>query len=411
MAGKQLDVGSGTMDALGRYYTRAEIGRVLVGQMEGLAPRVVLDLGAGDGSLVRAAAERWITANLLTVDIDAAAKEGLNRALSRDMTFRQHNHIRADALSPRVSRLIELHRDSIDAAVCNPPFVVPRWKKNFKAIIQEAGFSASLAAIPEMDAALLFLAQNLRLSSPGATLGMILPDSLISAKKYRPFREELLEKHRISKVIRLPRGSFESTDAQAYVLVVEKNRAPAKRIGLQELSQEGNLSAEVVIGLGEGHERLDFNYHREKHRNKAHASSLRGIGAEILRGRLSSSQLKESAYPVLHTTDLDAALRGHWCDFSDFGLQPRMSRICACPGDILVARVGRNLETKVVGVARGYPEVSDCLYVLRVPSKFRERLLAYLSSPAGGKALSSLAYGVSARQLAKSDLDTLEVPF
>lgn len=411
MAGKQMQVESrANADALGRYYTRAEISRFLVREMGGLSPRTVLDLGAGDGSLVRAAAARWLAADLITVDIDVAAKRSLSRSLKQNAIERQHNHIRADALDPRVFRLIERHSTSIDTAVCNPPFMVPRWRKGFEAIIEGAGFSASLASIPEMDAALLFLAQNLRLTAPGATLGLILPDSLICAKKYRPFREELLDKHRITKVIRLPRCSFQATDAQAYILVVKKNGRVSKQIQLQQLSPDGCLSREIRINATEAYDRLDFSYHRAKGQFTVPTDSLRKLGVEIFRGRASSAEVKASFQPILHTTDLTPAVCGQWCDFTDFGDKPRVKQNHAAPGDIIVARVGRNLEEKVVGVAYGYPEVSDCLHVVRAPAKLRQRILAYLSSTEGKKALSSLAYGVSAKQLTKVDLENLELP-
>ena len=111
-------------DRLGRYYTKNDIGGLLIDQMDGLSPRRVLDLGAGAGSLSRAALERWSGVELLTVDVDAAAQVHLNNLFSTTGSSK-HNHIRADALSSRLPELISAKAEFIDAAVCNPPFIVP----------------------------------------------------------------------------------------------------------------------------------------------------------------------------------------------------------------------------------------------------------------------------------------------
>ena len=48
------------------------------------------------------------------------------------------------------------------------------------------------------------------------TLGIVLPDSLVSGTKYRKFRHELLRRYRVDAVVRLPSGSFMHTDAVSY---------------------------------------------------------------------------------------------------------------------------------------------------------------------------------------------------
>ena len=55
-------------DPLGRYYTPSELSRLLVDQIAVRRPDVVLDLGAGDGALSRAAQNRWHDARILAVE-------------------------------------------------------------------------------------------------------------------------------------------------------------------------------------------------------------------------------------------------------------------------------------------------------------------------------------------------------
>ena len=55
----------------------------------------------------------------------------------------------------------------------------------------------------------IFLLHNLRLLKKGGTLGIILPDGLITGKKFQILRQSLLSNHRIEAVIQLPDNSFQ----------------------------------------------------------------------------------------------------------------------------------------------------------------------------------------------------------
>lgn len=403
-------------DRLGRYYTKTDIGGLLIDQMDGLSPSRVLDLGAGAGSLSRAALERWSDVELLTVDVDAAAQIHLKKLFSSTGSSK-HNHIRADALSSKLPELISAKADFIDAAVCNPPFIIPKWRKNFAHIIEDAGFSGCFSVMADVDAALLFLAQNLRLLSTNATLGIILPDSLVSASKYRLFRKELLQRYIVRKAIRLPRHSFVNTDAQAFILVISKGSATTQKIPLLKFSTTSEINSEVLVSVDDAIDRLDYEYHAqglEKHRTKNIYSQLGTFVDELKRGSLSSIEARSARFPVFHTTDMTLPLTGCWCDLTDFGAFPvsgelESQTVRAEPGDILVARVGRNLEQKVLGVSSGYPALTDCVYKLRVPNQHQDKVLRQLSSSEGQAWLASRAYGVSAKQLTKADLLTFPI--
>jgi type I restriction enzyme M protein len=398
-------------DRLGRYYTKNDIGALLIDQMDGLSPSRILDLGAGAGSLSKAALERWSDVELLTVDVDAAAQIHLINLFS-GTGCSKHNHIRADALSSRLPVLISAKAEFIDAAVCNPPFIVPKWRKGFAQIIEEAGFSGCLSVLADVDAALLFLAQNMRLLSANATLGIILPDSLVSAFKYRLFRKELLARYMVRKVIRLPRSSFVNTDAQAYIVVISKGSATTQKIPLIKFSSTCETGSEVWVNVDDAIERLDYGYHAQRldqHRQQHNCVPLGTFVEELKRGSLSSAEARLARFPVLHTTNITAQLAGSWCDLTEFGQVPNKlvvnkQVVCAEPGDILVARVGRNLEQKVLGVSSGYPALTDCVYKLRVQKQSQDKVLLQLSSPQGQAWLASRAYGVSARHLTKTDL-------
>ena len=404
-------------DSLGRYYTKTDIGGLLIDQMAGLSPNRVLDLGAGAGMLSTAALRRWKNVELLTVDVDVAARTHL-RNLFKSTHGVKHYHIHADALSDRLPKLISARTDSIDAAVCNPPFIIPKWRKGFAQIIEDVGFSGCLPVLSEIDAALLFLAQNLRLMSSNATLGIIVPDSLVSAAKYRLFRRELLQRYAVRKAIRLPRHSFQGTDAQAYILVIGKESVETQQIPLQKFEGDSAMSSELLVDVDAATDRLDFDYHANKSQIrtfKKNQISLGSIALDIRRGALTSSDIGAFDFPIFHTTDMPVDLAGEWCDLRQFGKSMGHATaanrhvVCAEPGDILLARVGRNLEHKVFGVASGYPILTDCIYRIRVPEETRKKILRQLVSCEGQAWLASRCYGVSAKQLSKADLVTFPV--
>jgi type I restriction enzyme M protein len=398
-------------DRLGRYYTKTDIGGLLIEQMVGLSPNRVLDLGAGAGSLSRAALKQWADVELLTVDVDANARSYLKNLLKASGGLK-HNHIQADALSSKLPKLISAKADYIDAAVCNPPFITPKWRKGFAQILEDAGFSGCLPVLSDVNAALLFLAQNLRLLSARATLGIILPDSLVSATKYRLFRKELLQRYMVHKAIRLPRHSFQSTDAQAYIVVISKGSATNQRIPLQKFDADHDVSSELLVNMNDAIDRLDFDYHAHRLQwlpQKTMQVSLRSIVEDIKRGSFSSAEARLARFPVLHTTDIAHSSIGTWCNLERFGHQLNQygierNVICAEPGDILVARVGRNLEQKIIGISHGFPILTDCVYKIKVPKQLQKNVLMQLSCPQGQAWLASRAYGVSAKQLTKADL-------
>lgn len=81
----------------------------------------------------------------------------------------------------------------------------------------------------------------------------------------------------------------------------------------------------------------------------------------------------------------------------------------AQPGDILLARVGRNLEQKVCTVTRGTIAVSDCILILRVEPKYQKRALRYLTSAKGRAALLATSHGVGAAFITMDALQSLEI--
>ena len=83
---------------------------------------------------------------------------------------------------------------------------------------------------------------------------------------------------------------------------------------------------------------------------------------------------------------------------------PVFDDIFAEPGDILIARVGKRCIGKVTMVNSGKRVISDCVYRLRAPKKYRYRMFSYLISVKGQQWLRVVAHGVCAQVISKRDL-------
>lgn len=197
-------------DPWGRYYTSPDVSYSLVERIEVRKPKLVLELGSGSGSLCSAAANRWQDAQIITVDVDRHVTKRMDA--DRAGPGLKHSHFVHDALDEALSDKIGLRLGTVDVAVCNPPYIRPRWRSDFGKILEDAGLSGALASLHDAGADLLFLAQNLRLLRHNGKLGLILPDGLVTAERFSGVRQTLMRQHMVEQVVQLPRGVFKGTE-------------------------------------------------------------------------------------------------------------------------------------------------------------------------------------------------------
>lgn len=396
---------SKTSDPLGRYYTHAAVASLLVQVMGKSRPGLALDLGAGDGALVRQASMVWKGTHFITVDIDKTAGSVELPASGGD----KFKHYVADALSKNLSELLAVNLGDADAALCNPPYIRPGWKKHFGEILEEAGLSHVLPRMSDAPSDLLFIAQNLRFLRPGGHLGLILPDGIIAGERFQTFRETLARKHKIERVIELPRRIFKGTDAKAHIVVLAKDGGGSNNIKIQRIEDDGALSGSIALPSDFAKMRLDYSHYRTQDERGNEGLTIRDVAVMAARGNCSSSQRREMSVPVFHTTEFNA----FGTVPPSFILDKRSSLVAtglvAIPGDILVARVGRNLESKVCIVRKGRVILSDCVFALRVLPAYREQVFNFLTSQAGREALVSASHGVAARFITTEALLNIKI--
>lgn len=408
-----------TADFLGRYYTSSLVSSALVDSMDVLHPNLVLELGVGEGALASVAAHKWNKAKYVTVDADKDAGAAL-LGLKADASHAHHVH---DALDGHLAAKIGLSLGSVDVGLCNPPFIRPQWRSSFGQILEEAGFSGCLPSIHDAGADLLFLAQNLRFLRANGQLGLILPDGLIAGERFKEVREKLIKQHNISLVVQLPRRIFRKTDAQTFLVVMSKGGGGAKDVALKRMNDAGVLSAPLNIPADLAKRRLDYAFHAASVATQFKGSmaqprmTVGDMATDIFRGSISSNEISAAGRPVFHVTNF------HGIAKERIPLVPSDFVMTAAPheksgamskyaqaGDILLARVGRNLHEKICYLPRGYSIISDCVFVLRALPENRNRLLRFFLSSQGKAVLEATSHGVGARYLSQTDVLNIALP-
>jgi type I restriction enzyme M protein len=369
----------------------------------------VLDLGSGPGALSHAARMRWKAARIVSVDIDSVVEKHL-RSLPHLRRGGGHRHIVADALGPHLPSI--LSDVSFDAAICNPPYREIAWRPHYRAILEEGGLSDLVAKGANISAELLFLAQNLRMVTAKGQLGLVVPDGIISGKNSRSLREVLLAQHRIECVVQLPRGSFFKTDAQAFILIINKGESKAKRTLLMRLYADGQLSEGLAVDRASAEHRLDHGYYAQRSGSSLLQPTLSDLNAHIVRGSVENAFARAhwASKWVFHTTDFPSE-RGsvRFPRQSAKAFPPNIT--WAEPGDILLARVDRNLQKKVCFVQEGRAPITECVFRLRLKQPLRREVFAALTSRKGEAGLMSISRGVAARMISKQELMNLPLEF
>jgi len=341
---------------------------------------------------------------MVTVDIDP--RLDFSEEMPSGEPLARKRHVVGDALCDRLGDAIGLRPGSIDVAMSNPPYRAARWRPGFATILERAGLGSAIAFGGTAPTDLIFLAQAIHLVRSGGLMAFVVPDSTISGRRAAKLRALLLAAHGIERVIQLPRGAFTGTDAQAFAMIVRKDR-PVDRVMLERVDASGLWEQPVTINMDEACARLDHGHYGGT-RTMAGTARLRDVGVSIRRGTATSAEAAASSKRIFHTCDFPArtgegiALVGASAPGSDRG-------VLAEPGDILMARVDRRLETKIALVVSGFAHISDCVFRFRAPSGASGTLLTELTSRRGQDFIIRNCRGTGAKHIAIASLMELRI--
>jgi len=383
------------METIGQYFTTQPVSNMMVSMFRQDTPQKIIDLGVGQGALLYAAYNRYRGADFFAADID----KSVISKVSKQMPFVKALHI--DGLSKGLPNKMKLKVGSVDIAVCNPPYYRMKKTPELKSLFIKAGLNSSKNLI-KITSDIVFLAQNLQMLRKGGELGIILPDSVFTGHEFVSLREDLLSRHSIMGIIQLPDKIFKKTEAQTHILLMEKCGSIQEKIPLFQSDFSGNIGKSINISADDLLYRMDYSYHAWKEVNEYSDDTLtlEDLNVEIKRGRKTKKCLQEKSIPFFHTTSFPSNNK------TRINLKNSLvfDDVFTEPGDILIARVGKRCIGKVTIVNSGKQVISDCVYRLRAPKKYRDQIFEELISDRGQQWLQVTAHGVCSRVISKKDL-------
>lgn len=216
----------------GQFYTPAEVSRVVAavaGVNRATSPKQsVYDPACGSGSLLLRAAE---TADI-QISIYGQEKDITTRGLAL-MNMIMHNRATAEIAQGDVITDPQFRENSttlqtFDFVVANPPFSLKAWSSGLTKDNEYGRFDDGMP--PEKNGDFAFLLHILASMKANGSGAVILPHGvLFRGHAEARLREKILKRGYISGIIGLPANLFYGTGIPASIIVLDKDRARARR--------------------------------------------------------------------------------------------------------------------------------------------------------------------------------------
>ncbi|KAJ8139126.1 hypothetical protein OY671_007661, partial [Metschnikowia pulcherrima] len=294
------------MDAI---YTPPELAQFSAGATSSASPASIADFAAGDGALLRAAAERWPDARLFGSDIDEAAVLSVGASIAR-CDAKVHDLL-ADGNDSA------LGNQTFNLILLNPPFSC-RGNTRFQAAVAGKIYSASKASA--------FVARALKYLSVNGELIAILPASVLVSERDAELIAAIRAWGSVEQIGDVRKNAFRSHSVTVTVLRISRSSRKHKSAG-----------------------------------EKPSLVSLRPYAVEMSRGSLSVHDYVETKTGprFIHTTDM-----------REGRLAPTKRKASATRRRVhgpavLISRVGRPSKDKVVRSPSCEAVSSDCVVALR----------------------------------------------
>ena len=371
-----------------QYYTSDEIARLVVKCISKDGAKTILDLGAGNGSLSRAAQNKWNKAHFIVVDID---KENYNILIGEG--FEAKN---IDCLIPNLDKEIEVAYESIDVGVCNPPYHSIDNRDYIGELLSKVGLQINRKE-RVISSDLVFLAYNLLFLKPKGILGIIVPFSIMAGKNYSQIRRSLYDNYYLERVIELPEKSFTYTEAKTGILIIRKENHNGRRTKLNTVFNDFKLSPPIMISQRQAVQRIDYSYHYwKKEQGNDYINNNEEI--RVVRGRCTYADLLKKGMPFFHLTcyfqtDID------W----SYPYKTTENSIVK-KGSFLLARVGKRCVGRVRYIEEGSIQISDCIYGITVPYKYIDDFKQFFKTDEYSRFIKTVTRGICSLYLCKGDI-------
>lgn len=376
-----------------QYFTENIYSQLLIANIDIINPKLVIDLGIGDGALTKAAIEKWGDAHFFAIDVDKEKCDSMKH-YSDKISIIQEN-----GLIPDLNEKIQISVNSVDVAICNPPYHQIANNENLFELFKASSLY-SCCELKRISSDIIFLAHNLSLLKDKGYLGIILPDGILTRKDYALLRKDIITNHTLKHVIQLPDGVFKKTEARTHILILTKGKSKYESVMLSIVDENGNYTQQLNIPKNHLIDRMDFSYQNWKlhHNYEPCANSIYDI--QITRGSFSYKELQTLFCEYFHSTHFKDQTNHSFADHA----YTQTNKVIAEQGDILMCRVGKRCVGKTSIIERGNIILSDCVYRIRVPQMYQRLVWQYFNSTKGKEWIQIAAHGVCSRVISKCDL-------
>ncbi|GAB5532259.1 MAG: hypothetical protein Roseis3KO_40360 [Roseivirga sp.] len=361
-----------------------------------------MELGVGDGSILKSVSRRWKDAIYTGFEIDLDLVEKIKKDNNKCNIYQK------DCSVLNLDADFMTRKEFFDVCVCNPPFHSVINNSTIKNLIEEMELRY-LLDVKRLGLDLVFLLQNLLFLRRGGELGIIIPDGVATNITFRKVREYLVSNYNLVKLIELPTNGFKNTDAQTHILILSKVKDRSPKVELLKSNIRGEIVGEIVVDIDRLIERMDYSFHfwKSGHTGNKLVRTLGELDVTITRGKHSKKKLSLMQLPFVHTSDIPDT---NLFIIESNRYQTSLSQVpdeksLAEKGDILITRVGKRCvgRSAMLGIDRAI--ISDCLIKIRVNSPLERELLFQALNSENGKAwINAHIHGTCARLISMRDL-------
>lgn len=386
----------------GMFYTEDSFSKLLIENISSRKPKNILELGVGDGSLIRHAIKKWNDAKFTCTDINKNEFE---------ITKYTHkiNFLIESGLNTDLRDIIKKEINEFDVAICNPPYLKIKIsdKSSYRELIDQ--FDNSLySKLGIITSDFIFLVQNILMLRDGGVLGIIVPDSILTRKDFISIRESIVKKYNLLCSIELPAKIFSKTEAKTHILVIKKELPKSNFVKLCLADKKGKIVNKILVERCVLIKRMDFNFHNYTLTSSTpdNSKTIKQLNIKVLRGNIEHAALKNIKTPYLHSTSFKNLVP---INNNNNSIPKKYTgKVVASKGDIIMVRVGRGCVGKLSIIKNGSYLVSDCIFVFKTPNAtVRKKLYSFLTSSYGAKSVKNLVHGTCSSLISKGDMENL----
>lgn len=393
------------------HFTPEELASIMVDLVPIKNPKYIIDFCAGDGSLLKAARNKWVNAEIIGIDVKWT--KGIIETLkTMNIKTIKSNSI---ALTSEFHKSISCE-NGYSLILANPPFNsrINLHLGKFSKIVHNPPKSAPIEMI--------FAILNIFYLNVNGYIAIILPSSVISSIKGQWLRDYITEQLEIKYIVDLSRNIFKNADAKLHLIVGQKkinNKEYYTR--LSYLDDNYNYIEKGIVSNEELKCRMDVSYHlnNEIYILKDYDLITSHISKPIKRGysqygikRVFVSE-NNCSIPYIHTSNLT---KDGLKVFSDRYIVidgPMFNKNSLLEkGDILVARVGNGCvgRSAIVWHEKEMGIASDCIFILRPNNLIISILLyAFFQTKFVINYLRVISAGTGALSISKFRLENIHV--